>query len=355
VACEWEDTAASAALKRIAYAARIPISVMFEVTLRCNIRCVHCYNFDRNAPRPVSEELAPEEVFDLLRQVREEGCLFVAFTGGEALVHPRIWDYIAEAGRRSMAVRILTNGTPLTDRVVDRLAAFEHLQGLDVSVYGATPETHDAITCVPGSFARTWAGIRRLRARGIRAKVKFVLMRSNAHEAAAMIAQAEAEGVPFLVDAHITARYDGTDSSLSQRPVRAQLEALYRGPLRRFLEEAGLGRGPQPLRCNCAIDRAAIMANGDVYPCVAAPLAGGNVRRQTFREIWRHSPVFERIRALREEDFRACHPCPLRPWCQREAGQSYLASGEYTGVDPWFCEEAEVVRAVLTTPPAGDR
>ena len=111
-------------LHRRAYDACIPLNVTLELTLRCNIRCTHCYNFDRALERPRPEpELAVDEIRPLLDDLRRAGTLFLALTGGEPLAHPRFWEIADEAAARGFAITLLSNGTLLTDAVADRLAS----------------------------------------------------------------------------------------------------------------------------------------------------------------------------------------------------------------------------------------
>lgn len=345
------DTAAGKAIvaraQAWAFEKVVPINVAFELTERCNIRCLHCYNHDRDRQEGACADEAPElstdEILRVLGEVREAGCMFLAFTGGEALAHPELFTFLDRARDLNMAVQLLSNGTLLRPGVAARLATYRNLLGVSVSIYGATPEVHDGITQVRGSFRRTWDGVRRLRAAGVVVRLKLILMRQNAHEVAAMRAQAEAEGHPYLVDLTITARHDGTRGSLTTRIGRADLERLYRGPLRDLVQD-----GPKPADgpCNCARGNAAISARGDVYPCISVPWSGGNVRERPFAEIWRDSPVFQRLRGLRLADYPSCAPCDKRDYCSRNRGAAFTASGDYTGVDPFVCETAEVTRAV---------
>ena len=100
-------------------------------------------------------------------------------------------------------------------------------------------------------------------------------------------------------------------------------------------------------KCNCARATAAIASNGDVYPCIATPLVAGNIRKQSFSTIWKDSPVFARIRGLKISDFEICAPCNLKSWCRRSPGPSVILNGDFTGVDPWVCEEAKTIRDVI--------
>jgi len=331
-----------------AYAQCIPLHVTLELTLRCNVRCVHCYNFDRPLPRPqVGPELTLEEIRRLMDDLREAGTLFLSITGGEALAHPGIWAVLDEAAARSFAVTLLTNGTLLTEAVCDRLAAYPNLHGASISLYGGRPETNDAITRAPGSFRRTIEGIDRLLERRVAVNLKVVILRENAAEVAQMIAIAEGRGAPFMADATITGRYDGTAGSLESRVDHETLDGLYRGPLRALVRKGPADPSDEEFKCNCARANAAVSSTGEVYPCIATPLSAGNIRNQPFPEIWRDSPLFRRIRELRVADFPSCAPCGLKAWCQHSPSAPAILNGEFTGIDPWVCGEAEVIRKIL--------
>jgi radical SAM protein with 4Fe4S-binding SPASM domain len=177
-------------------------------------------------------------------------------------------------------------------------------------------------------------------------RLKFILMRQNQHEAQAMLDGAEARGFRHDVDLTITGRYDGTKGSLGTRVSEEDVEPLYRGPLRRLVVTRELP--PEANACNCARGNCAVSSRGDVYPCIGVPYRAGNIREQPFAEIWRDSPVFRRIRGLRLEDYPHCAPCTLRPWCSRHRGSAFLASGEYTGIDPFICRTAEATRRIAS-------
>ncbi|MFH1024478.1 MAG: radical SAM protein [Planctomycetota bacterium] len=339
------------AFQEAASRACIPLNAVIELTHRCNLLCTHCYNRDRNRAAGDCPELSVEEVFPLLAALRDEGNLFIALTGGEPLLHPRFFDILDRARDLHQSVQILTNGTLLDAAIVAKLASYPNLLGVSVSVYGARKGTHDAITRTPGAFVRTWEGTRRLRDAGIRVRVKFLLMTSNAGEAAEMIARARAEGMPFTADAAVTARHDGDPAPLNLRLGEDALLTLYRGPLRR------LAPGPaavtsENFACNCARGNCAISATGDIYPCISVPLPAGNIREASFANLWKNSPVLKRIRRLGMEDFPSCRDCRILPWCIRDRGAAYLASGKYTGVDPWICRQAEILRRAAEAPAA---
>lgn len=331
----------------------VPMNATLEITQRCNIRCKHCYNFDRDLPLAdpscgsSAPELSREEILRLITDLQQAGCFFLNFTGGEALLHPDLFAFMDHAANLNMAVSLLTNGVLLRPGLAAQLAAYPNLIRVAVSVYGATAATHDAITQAHGSFVRTWAGMERLRARGVAVFLKFIVMRSNAHEVAQMRAQAEARDYVHGFDLTITPRHDGTRGSLDERIDLAQLEQICRGPLRdRQLVGPERTLTDEQFACNCARGNCAITARGDVQPCMSVPMVAGNIRQQPFAEIWRSSPVFQRIRGLRIADYPQCSPCGHKSWCTRERGAAYNYSGSYTGTDPLVCARAEIAHGL---------
>jgi radical SAM protein with 4Fe4S-binding SPASM domain len=336
----------------------VPLNVMIELTQRCNIRCQHCYNFDRDLPRRDSScatgqpELSRDELLGLISTVHAAGCLFLNFTGGEALLHPDLFALMDHATSLNMAIGLLTNGVLLRPGLVAGLARYRNLTRVGISLYGASAAVHDQITQAPGSFERTWAGIRRLRDKNIPVFLKFIVMRGNAHQVEAMAAQAKQVELPHGFDTTITARHDGTRGSLATRIDQQQLEDLCGGPLRHQLRT-----GPErtftdeQFACNCARGNCAITAQGDVQPCMSVPMVAGNIRQQPFADIWRSSPLFQWIRGLRIADYAACAPCAHKSWCTRERGAAYTYSGSYTGTDPLVCAKAEIShRLALESP-----
>lgn len=327
-----------------AYEACVPLFSTIELTLKCNLRCVHCYNFDRSTPMPkeaTGTDLTPPEIFKLIDGLQEAGGLEISFSGGEALLHPHLDDFVRYARERMFAVRIKSNGMLLTPERAAKLVE-AGAYAVDVSLYGASAETHDAFTTVKGSFNRTVAGVKAAVDAGLKVSTSFCLTRGNAGEIGEMIALSESLGVSYTLDPQLTARYDGTTSSLDHRVDAETLEALFRGPLR-----AALG-GPQcypdkDVQCSCARTVVGISASGEVYPCIGAPVPSGNLREQGFLDIWKTSPALNRIRGLVIDDFEDCKSCPDRPFCRRSSGVVFTNTGNYTGSEPWTCQEAAII------------
>jgi radical SAM protein with 4Fe4S-binding SPASM domain len=324
-----------------AYENFIPLTVTLEITLGCNLRCVHCYNFDRSGPAPAERKegvLAPAEVLRIIDEVATEGALFLSFTGGEALLHPHLLEFVARARANRLYVRLKSNGMLLTPERA-RALADAGVADVEISVYGARPETHDAFTTVPGSFDKTIRGIASARDAGLRPIIAFILHRRNCEELDAMFELARELGVSFNLGNEITARYDGSSGQAEHQMTPEQFRALLNGPHGERFDVENTSGGVQ---CPCARNVCGISSTGDVYPCIGAPIASGNLREKSFREIWRESPQLNRIRGLKIEDFHACEPCAYRGRCARSSGSAYANTGGYTGPDPFACAQAEI-------------
>jgi len=137
-------------LVRKAFAEAIPLNCQIEITYRCNHLCTFCYN------SPTGEaEMTTEQIFAALRKIAEFGVLYVTLTGGEALCHKDFFKIAGEVRRLGMALRVYTNGFLLADdKTVARLVALKPTE-VEVSIHGARPETHDALTRIKGSFDKT--------------------------------------------------------------------------------------------------------------------------------------------------------------------------------------------------------
>lgn len=330
-----------------AWDACVPVFATLELTLKCNLRCVHCYNFDRAIPYAKAKrenELTLPEIKDLIDELAEAGTISLGLSGGEPLIHPDIFEIISYAREKRLSVRLKTNAIFLTEEKAKKLADL-HLSGIDVSVYGACAETHDAFTKQKGSFEKTWSGIRMAKKYKLVPSISYVLHRGCVDEFAEMVAKAQNEDVHFNPSLELTARYDGSESSLDHRLTREDLLKLYTGEKTKDQFEGIYHPNATDanVQCPCARTVCGIASNGDVYPCIGAPVFAGNLRMQGFGEIWKNSEEFKKIRGLTLPDFKDCVKCGDKPYCGRSSGVVYSNTGNYTGSDEWSCMNAKLI------------
>ncbi len=153
--------------------------------LSCNLRCAHCFNASGPGNREMPA-LSRDEVNALLDEAAKTGVRDVVFTGGEPFLHPEMAEIAGDTLSRFPAT-ILTNGTLLTDRIVERLAAAARgtIYSLEVRVSLDAPseEKNDRIRG-KGSFERVLAGAALLEEAGFLPIVTAVTFREENDPAA---------------------------------------------------------------------------------------------------------------------------------------------------------------------------
>jgi len=318
----------------------VPLSVQLDVTYRCNERCVHCYLDHED-----HGELTTAEIRDLLEQLAEAGVFFLCFSGGEVLMRMDFFPILEYARSLLFDVKIKTNAFMIQERQADRLRELG-VRTVQVSIYSHRPEVHDAITKLPGSLKRSLAGIRLLRERGLKTVIANVLMRSNLSDYAGVKALAQELGAEYTIDPTITPKMDGDRSILRLGIGGEDLRQVFRnGDLVGNVEEFC---APPPavddevldgLPCSAGHTACYISPYGDVYPCVQFPLPSGNVRRQKFLEIWRHSPQMKRVRSIHARDLPVCSTCTHLGSCTRCPGLAYM-EGNMRGPSTQDCEKS---------------
>src|SRR5215471_6588531 len=127
----------------------VPLSALIELTHACNLDCEQCY-LELLPDRQIGA-LTTDEWKRILRQLADEGCLYLTISGGEPLARRDFFELAEFARRLGFALRIFTNGTLCDDAAADRIAALAPL-AVEISLHAACAKIHDAITRRAGSF-----------------------------------------------------------------------------------------------------------------------------------------------------------------------------------------------------------
>ena len=171
-----------------------------KVGYACNNRCVHCVIADQRddaAARRGRTERTTREIVAEMADARKKGFASLVLTGGEPTLRRDLPALLSAARGLGFALGLQTNGRRFADPAYTaRLATFPLT--CVVALHGDTAARHDAITRAPGSFEQTVAGLRNLRAAGVRAFVKVVLSKLNAGHASAIVGLAVDLGVPLV-------------------------------------------------------------------------------------------------------------------------------------------------------------
>jgi AdoMet-dependent heme synthase len=335
-----------------------PLSVHFDLTYRCNERCVHCYlDHDDHG------ELTTAECLNVLEDLARSGTLFLTFSGGEIFLRPDLYEILAAARRLHFDISLKSNALLVTPERAARLREFG-VRRVQISVYSDAPVVHDAITKVPGSLARTLAAIPVLLEHGLQVKLACPLMQENLMAYRGVMALAEKLGVPYIIDLTITPMMDGSGGPLEHRASVTSLLPVLQDPVLHACKpqpsrEAASALGASPsafgstvssglesaayedLPCSAGHNSCYISPYGDVFPCVQLPEAAGNLRREKFADIWYHAPQLERLRAIRESQLPICSHCEIRSYCERCPGLALMEGGDLLGAYERACALAE--------------
>jgi radical SAM protein with 4Fe4S-binding SPASM domain len=320
-------------LTRLATSLAVPITCDWEVTLRCNQRCLHCYVA---AGTPLDGELDPDQALSVVAQLREMGCLFLALTGGEPLARRDLPALVREANQAGMRVTLLTNATLAGPAETGKLAE-AGLRACEVSLYGGEPATHDAITRITGSFRATLNGVRAFRAAGVKVTLKFLAMRPAFDERLRVQDLALQLGAGFSLGPLITPTLRGGLEPCELRLTDDQLT--------RILAEGSYR--PQEVRCEPATHKLRLGSDGSMYGCDFLPSPVGRLpARGAPLGEWR-SPAALALRgaAWTQTPPPKCAGCPLRTTCPRCPGLAFLEHGSYEAVHLEACRIARLHHA----------
>jgi radical SAM protein with 4Fe4S-binding SPASM domain len=322
---------------------RIPISVLWEMTWRCNQKCAHCFQYEANP----QEELSTAEGIDLLEQLARAGALFLVLTGGEPLVRSDFFELCKRARELNFAISLLTNGTLVTPEIARRLHALAFMD-IQISILGARAETHDAITGAPGSFEQAVNAIKLLRSEGLRVTAGVTLLKQNFSERADFARLTQELDCNLFVSPFVSPKNDGDRTPIAMRMSEEQLETW----LGESNESGTIDPDtPYSLLCSAGITGAAINSRGDVMACGSIPLSAGSIRREPFEKIWRESDLFRKLREARESELKECPFCDKQQYCLRCPGQALVEDGDLFGPSKDACRYSAILHKICGNRP----
>ena len=326
-----------------------PFLVVWDFTHNCNLNCKHCYS---NSGTISEEELSTEEALDVVDQLADFGVTALAFSGGEPLTRKDFFEVANHAVKRGLYVSVATNGTLLNKENVKKLKQAK-INYVEVSIDGATAQTHDSFRGVPGAFDKAVAGLRNCVEADLCACIATTATKSNLAEMPGILDLAEEIGaerftyfnfIPtgrgkelydqdlapeereklmvYLLDrmskgckvtilttapqlARVALQCQGVGKEITMSMAHMQTARVSKKavPLADFIGGCGAGR----LYCS-------ISPQGDVHPCVFFPVNVGNLKTERFGDIWLNSQLFNTLRD-RSNLKGACGKCKYKYIC----------------------------------------
>jgi Fe-coproporphyrin III synthase len=182
--------------------------VVWNVTRRCNLKCIHCYSSSQNVQ--YSDELTTQEGKRLIDDLAAFGSPVLLLSGGEPLLRQDLPELAKYAVDKGLRVVISTNGTLITKDLA-RVYSDIGLSYIGVSLDGLR-EVHDLFRGVRGAFDKTLRGIRTARDAGVKVGIRFTVSRKNWQEIPGIFDLIEKENIPRVCFYHLV--YSGRGSAL---------------------------------------------------------------------------------------------------------------------------------------------
>jgi radical SAM protein with 4Fe4S-binding SPASM domain len=331
--------------------ATLPHVVAWNLTRRCNLKCSHCY-ISAGPAHTAAGELDTETCFrviDELLALNPNPMLILS--GGEPLLRDDLAEIAAHASQGGATVVVGTNGTLLTDAKIGQLMA-AGVSGVAVSVDSLRPSYHDNFRRGADALADTVASLERMRRHHLDFIVQTSVTRGNAHEISAILDWAAEQGAVsfncyFLVPTGRAERLAELDADAHEEllAMLAEAEGRYRGTMMvrakcapHFIRLVHQADPASPVlnyqtRCPCGIQYCRITPEGTLTPCPYLPTEAGDLRTQSFADIWNNSPLFGELRG-RDHLGGKCGQCEYRMICGGCRARAFAATGDYLAEDP---------------------
>lgn len=332
--------------------------LQFELTSRCNERCIHCYI--PNGKKNTGFDLSFEKFKYILNQFVGMGGLHVTLSGGEALMNKDILKILRYCREKDLQISLLTNLISLKDEQIPVLKEV-NLSLIQVSLYSMNAKTHDMITTVKGSFEKTKNAIEKLYAADIPVQISCPVMKANKDGYDEVMKYAQSLRMKSNTDYIMMAQANLDTENLANRLDLVETEKVIRDIIdcdldynNKTLKQKPISSIPieeyaeMPL-CGAGVNDLCVTVTGDVYPCAGwQDFVVGNVFKQSLKDIWEKSPKLAEVRKVKQKDFPNCLTCEAHDYCNMCLVRNYNENnGDMLKINQHFCDVAFLTKRLV--------
>jgi len=349
--------------------------VAWELTRSCNLLCAHCR---ASANGNVGEgELTTKECYRVIDEIKMVASPIIIMTGGEPLMRPDFFEIASYAAQKGLRVVVGSNGTVLTPDVTRRLKEVP-VARVSVSLDFPNAAEQDKFRGRAGAFQKAVDGIRNLKDASIEVQVNSTITKLNVHHLSDLLNMAKEAGAvsfhPFMLVP--TGRGKNLKSVvLSSEEHEATLNWFYDKQLEmgghmfcrpvdaphyfRISRQRQKQGDPKPVvasnhgghpidaltrGCLAGTGFCFISHKGRVQGCGYLDVSAGNVREQSFGNIWYNSPLFNDLRDLSLVKGK-CGACEYKRICGGCRARAYEATGDYLKEEPYCIYQPSLAHA----------
>jgi AdoMet-dependent heme synthase len=274
-------------------------------------------------------ELTTDQGKMLIDQIAEVGKPILVLSGGEPLLREDIFKLAKYGVKKGLRMTMGTNGTLINDHIAKKIAS-SGICTVAVSIDSSSPKVHDEFRGVNGSWKRAIKGIEACIRNGVNVQFNITITRQNYDDVENIFSLAENYNIR---DAHLfflvsTGRgkelndvspemYEGMlhfifkwnrDNSLKVKPTCAP-------QFMRIAKQLGVDASRWSRGCIAGISYCRIYPDGSVTPCPYLPIKVGNVKDNSFKEIWFGSKTLNALRNYEENLQGKCRVCEYSTIC----------------------------------------
>lgn len=306
-------------------------SVTFEMTYKCNERCIHCYaNYPTGSD--TDRVISPGEYKKILDELYDMNCMHIAFTGGDPFVYDGFFDVFSYARKKGFVCDIYTNGQYLADHqdVMNQIISLRP-RAFYISLYGSNASVHDSITSVPGSFDKTINTIYLLKKKNISVVLNIMILSNNCRNAREIVELAKSLNVEFRVGMSLIYKNDGDSSPMDyfirdKEEIKRVLQIVRENFYSMDVPADSIKEGESI--CGAGSTALSIAPDGNVYPCISLKVCLGNIFESSISDIWKSKTRINLKDSLKWENAEDCMKCQSKNECPHCIGISNAENGD---------------------------
>ena len=292
-------------------------------------------------------ELTTDECLALIDEMEALGTEMLILTGGEPLLRRDIYEIAQTASAKGIWVVMGTNGVMVNDFVARKMVECG-VKGVGISIDSIDPEKHNTFRGGPNAWEHSVRALEICRRHGLEVLVQTTVMDMNRDEIPELMAFAREKGawsfnLYFLVQTGRGQAMNDLSAIATDAMLREMVTVQdeYRPMLvrskcapqfKQIAYDEGLG-GLESGGCMAGTQYCRITPGGDVTPCPYMTVVVGNVREQSFAEIWSSSPVLTDLRDPSRLKGK-CGACEFNELCGGCRCRAHAAFEDYLAEDP---------------------